>query len=87
MNMEEFFGVIGTLTAFVGVWPQVIKSFRTKTAKGVSILMLLNYLLGSFAWLMYGLLRKSPFLIFGNLSALIVGSILLSQKIYYSNKD
>ncbi len=51
--------IIGFLAAFrstVSLIPQIIKTFRTKSAEDVSFFMLVNFLMTSLLWLLYGLM-------------------------------
>jgi len=70
------------LTTFSLV-PQIIKIFRTKGTKDISLLMYVAITIGFFLWLVYGVLRKDPAIIFANVVALILGFCVLVLKVKY----
>jgi len=70
------------LTTFSLV-PQIIKIFRTKGTKDISLLMYVVITIGFFLWLVYGVLRKDPAIIFANVVALILGFCVLVLKVKY----
>lgn len=53
------------LTMF-GFVPQIIKIYSTKSAEDVSLFMLLQFCLGIFLWLLYGLHIQDDILIASN---------------------
>lgn len=76
-------GGIASVTAMVGFTPQIYKVYKTKSAKDISALMVLNFLVCSLAWIVYGILVDAPYLFVTNIVAGIIDSILLGQKFYY----
>jgi MtN3 and saliva related transmembrane protein len=81
----NFFGVIATITSFVGLFPQIYKTYKTKSAHDLSMIMLLNYLICSFAWIIYGSYTNSTFVIYSNVIGLISSIISILQKKYYDS--
>ena len=72
-----------TTAAFL---PQVYKTWKTKDVTGLSLPMLAMFFVGILAWLVYGLLKDSPSLIFANSITLVSSFILVYFKIKYHNK-
>ncbi len=69
-----------TTGAFV---PQVMKTWKSRKAKDVSLEMLVLFCTGSFLWLVYGLLIKSVPVILANLITLMLNLTILGLKIKY----
>lgn len=63
-------GGLAMLTSFIGLLPQIIKTYRTQKADDLSLAMLVNYALGSLAWIVYGYLTDAPFVWVSNLFCL-----------------
>jgi MtN3 and saliva related transmembrane protein len=64
-----FWESIGFLAAFLtmfGFLPQVIKIYRTKSVKDLSLLAILQFILGIFLWLIYGIHLKNIVIILAN---------------------
>lgn len=84
MNIfENFFGFIATITSFIGLFPQIYKTYKTKSAADISLLMLYNYLICTLAWIFYGLSIDSTFVIYSNLIGLFTVIVSITQKRYY----
>lgn len=67
-----------TLTMF-GFVPQIIKIYKTKSVKDISIVALLEFSIGIFLWVLYGIHLKNSVIILANtvsLSTLIIALIL-----------
>lgn len=68
--------VAASLTTFSGL-PQLIKTWKTKSTKDMSLLLFLMMFVGVLLWLIYGILTGDVPLIAGNgVGALLVGAIL-----------
>ncbi|BAZ66998.1 MAG: SemiSWEET transporter [Pelatocladus maniniholoensis HA4357-MV3] len=82
----DFITIIGlvaaTLTTF-SFLPQLLKTWRTKSAKDVSYIMLISFNIGIFLWLIYGLYLSALPIILANLITLIFNLIILWLKIRY----
>ena len=85
-NIEIISGFIAACTAVIGLLPQIYKSFKTKSMKDVSMLLLINYLVGSIAWIIYGMYTNAIFTIVSNIIGTITSIIAVAQKIIYDNK-
>ena len=69
----------GTITSFTFI-PQVIQIWKTKSAKDLSIVMLLLLILGVSMWLIYGILVKDAAIIYTNSMVLAMSLIMLFFK-------
>lgn len=83
MQAIEILGLVaGTITS-VTFLPQVIKIWQTKSAKDLSIMMLLLLMLGVVLWLIYGLVVMSAAIIYTNSMVLAMSLIMLYFKLRY----
>lgn len=81
--IENFFGTIALVSSIIGLLPQIYKSFKTKSTNDISMIMLLNYLVCSISWIIYGICTNSSFVVWSNIVGLITSTISIIQKKYY----
>ncbi|MEK7449693.1 MAG: SemiSWEET transporter [Planctomycetota bacterium] len=74
--------VAGTITT-VAFIPQVLKSWRTRQTKGLSLFMLLFLITGIILWTIYGFILKALPVILANGITLILILVLLFLKLKY----
>ena len=72
----------GTLTT-ISFIPQVIKIYKTKDAKDLSIMTFCIFSCGVFLWLMYGIVTKEWSIILANGATLILIFLIIAMKIVY----
>ncbi len=83
MPLATTIGLIaGTLTTVPFV-PQVIKVWKTKKARDISLAMFAILLLGTVSWLTYGLLINNTPIILANGVTLVLVSTIAYFKIRY----
>ncbi|MDD5421940.1 MAG: SemiSWEET transporter [Candidatus Omnitrophota bacterium] len=82
--MDSFtIGIIaGTLTT-ISFIPQIIKIYKTKNAKDLSILMFLIFSLGVLLWLIYGITIGERPIIIANCVTLFFILLILAMKVRY----
>jgi len=73
----------GTITSITFV-PQVIKIWQTRSAKDLSVVMLLLLLLGVSMWLTYGILVRDIAIIYTNSMVMAMGLLMLYFKWRFS---
>lgn len=83
MNLINIFGLIASITSIIGLTPQVYKTYKTKSAADVSMLMLVNFLICSIAWVGYGVLTEVYFVVVSNVIGFITCVISIWQKRHY----
>ncbi len=83
MNVEILGLAAGTISSITFL-PQVIKIWQTKSAKDLSIPMLLLLVLGVSMWLAYGIIIKNTPVIYTNSMVLFMSFIMLFFKIKYN---
>jgi len=69
-----------TTTAFL---PQLIKTWKTKSAGDVSLEMLIAFSTGTLLWLIYGIYLHALPIIVANFLTLVFNLIILGLKIIY----
>lgn len=81
MDLVGIIGVsAGTLTT-IAFLPQVVKAWRTRSTRDVSLNMYLVLFIGIALWLLYGLLRADPPLILANAVTLLLAGAVLALKL------
>lgn len=78
--------VFGAISALAGL-PQVIKIFRRKSAKDISLLTFVLLLLGAFSFLLLGIEMRSPALIIANSIAVISTSLVIIGFLLYNKSE
>ena len=72
----------GTITSITFL-PQVIKVWKSRSAKDLSLVMLLLLMTGVSLWLVYGIVIKDGAIIYTNSMVLLMTLILLFFKLKY----
>ena len=80
----NFFGLIAFITSFIGMLPQIYRTYILRSASEISTIMLANYLICSGSWVVYGYLTGSSVVVYSNVSNLLCALILLLQKNHYA---
>ena len=78
--------VVGFLAGFlvaIALSPQLIKTWRTKSTKDISILWTLMLMIGLFLWMIYAISNQIlPLIIFASIEFLMVLSLFVLKIIY-----
>ncbi|MBE9125277.1 MULTISPECIES: SemiSWEET transporter [unclassified Coleofasciculus] len=83
MKIVTLLGLLaGTLTT-ISFLPQVIKTWKSKSAKDISLGMFLTFCTGVFFWIIYGTLVRDLPIIVTNLATLVLASTVLGMKLKY----
>jgi MtN3 and saliva related transmembrane protein len=81
--LSEYLGYIGgVLTTFCFV-PQIIRVFKLKSAREISLLFTILLLFGAVFWLIYGILASLGPVILWNAIMVVMASILVFCKMKY----
>lgn len=81
METNELFGSIAGILTTVSFFPQVYKTFKTRSAKDLSLFMFGLFTLGIIFWLIYGILINSRPVIISNSVTLVSSALILFFKI------
>ena len=83
MNSITLLGILAGVLTTVSFAPQVIKSWRTRHTRDVSLGMFCILCLGLALWIVYGVLLKDLPLILANGVTLALAASILALKIRY----
>ena len=87
MEFTEILGLTaGTITSITFL-PQVIQVYKTKSAKDISLIMVLLLTVGVAMWLAYGILILNAAIIYTNSMVLAMAIILLYFKWKFDGAD
>lgn len=86
MNATNIGLVAGALTS-VAVIPQVVRTYRTRHARDISIWQPILLDLGMILWLIYGILIGDLPLILANAFSILCNTLLIGMKIYFKDGD
>ena len=74
----ELVGYFAGIMVAISLIPQVIKSWKTKSTKDISVMWTLIYLTGLILWIVYGIgILSFPIIIFVTIEALLAISLLI----------
>ena len=79
-SMVGFIAAVLTTVAFV---PQILKIWRARSAKDVSLGMYAVFTLGVVLWLVYGILIDSWPIILANCITLLLAGVVLAMKVKF----
>jgi MtN3 and saliva related transmembrane protein len=83
MNIIQLLGLTAGSLTTIAFLPQVIKTWKTRSAKDLSLGMFSLFCLGVVLWLVYGLMVKDVPVIAANLLTLLLASTLLFFKLRF----
>jgi len=76
----EFIGSIAGLLTTIAFLPQVIKTYKSRSAKDLSLGMFLLFTFGVLAWLIYGIgINKLPIIAANSVTLVLAGMILAAK--------
>jgi MtN3 and saliva related transmembrane protein len=84
MNVQVIGLIAGSLTT-VAFLPQVIKTWKSGSAKDLSLGMFSFFCLGVLLWLIYGIMMRDIPVIAANFATLILASTILFFKLRFKN--
>jgi MtN3 and saliva related transmembrane protein len=77
----EYLGLVASSLATLAFLPQVVKTWRTRSANDFSLITLLMLEAGTVLWIAYGAVRDAPAIWLGNGVTLALAGFILSVKI------
>ena len=87
-NFTDFFGFAAAFLTTIAFLPQLYKTWKTKSADDVSLVMLLLFITGLICWIIYGIKIISIPILFANIITLSFNlSILILKLTYCQNKS
>ncbi|AHM59873.1 Cystinosin/ERS1p repeat protein [Flammeovirgaceae bacterium 311] len=77
MDIVKVIGLVAGFCTTIAFLPQVIKTWRSRSAKDISLGMFLFFVLGVMLWLVYGVLvRDLPIILANGITLILAGCIL-----------
>ncbi|BAT55332.1 hypothetical protein NOS3756_43110 [Nostoc sp. NIES-3756] len=83
MDFVTILGIVAATLTTVAFLPQVWRTWKTKSAKDVSFIMLIAFMSGLVLWLIYGIILNALPIILANSITLVLNFIILWLKIKY----
>ena len=86
-NPIDLLGFLAGLFTTIAFIPQVIKTWRSKSAEDVSILMFAMFILGVLLWCVYGIeIHSIPVIVANVITFVLAATILVLKLIFEINK-
>ena len=82
----EWIGHIAGFCTTIAFLPQVIRTYKKKSAKDISLGMYLVFCFGVMMWLFYGISVRSSSLILANTATLILAGTMLVMKLIFDSR-
>jgi MtN3 and saliva related transmembrane protein len=82
-GLLDLLGWLAAILTTVAFFPQLLKIWRSKSAKDVSLVMMITFSIGVFLWLVYGLAIQALPVVIANLVTLILALLIIILKIKY----
>ena len=80
MDAIEYIGLVASSLATLAFLPQVVKTWRSRSANDFSLATLLMLEAGTSLWIFYGALRDAPAIWLGNGVTFVLAGFILSVK-------
>ena len=87
MNTIDGLGMLAGILTTLSFIPQVIKTWRSKSAADISTGMFILFSLGVLLWMIYGLYLNAMPIIIANGITLLLAMTILILKYFYSRKQ
>lgn len=83
--MAELIGSLAGTCTTISLVPQLLRIWRAKSARDVSITMFTIFGIGILLWLIYGIGVRSPAVIATNAASLVLAVSILALSVRYRN--
>ncbi|MDY6834796.1 MAG: SemiSWEET transporter [Chloroflexota bacterium] len=83
MEYAAFIGSLAGILTTISFVPQVIKTWRSKSAEDISSVMMIILASGVFLWFVYGVYKNDIPIIAANLVTFLLTSSILGLKLRY----
>ena len=82
----ELVGSAAALLTMFGFVPQILKIYRTESVEDVSLFMLIQFFVGIFLWLLYGIYIQDRILIVSNVVSFVTLVVAMGLYIKYRKR-
>ena len=86
-NYIDLFGFLAAFLTTLAFLPQLYKTWKTKSAEDVSLIMLILFITGLISWIIYGLKIHSIPILVANVVTFIFNFSILILKLSYNKKE
>ena len=86
-NYIDLFGFLAAFLTTIAFLPQLYKTWKTKSADDVSLIMLILFITGLICWIIYGLKINSIPILVANVVSFIFNFSILILKLSYNKKN
>ena len=86
-NYIDLFGFLAALLTTIAFLPQLYKTWETKSADDVSLIMLILFITGLIFWIIYGFKIHSIPILVANVVTFIFNFSILILKLSYNKKN
>ena len=83
-NYIDIFGFLAALLTTIAFLPQLYKTWKTKSADDVSLIMLILFITGLICWIIYGLKINSIPILLANIITFVFNFSILILKVTFS---
>lgn len=83
MDTANLIGLAAGFLTTVAFVPQVVKIWKTRSAKDVSLYTFIAFTIGVGLWLAYGILKQEPPIIVWNAATLALAFAILAMKLKF----
>ena len=88
LNYIDLFGFLAAFLTTIAFLPQLYKTWQTKSADDVSLIMLILFITGLACWIVYGSkIHSTPILVANIVTFIFNFSILILKIIYRERKE
>lgn len=87
LNSSEVFGFAAATLSTIAFLPQVVKTWKTRSAKDVSYALLLTFSTGCLCWVIYGYQVEAKPVMIANAFTLTLNLTILTMKIVFENNS
>jgi MtN3 and saliva related transmembrane protein len=86
-QLQDWIGLLAGLLTTLAFVPQVVKTWKTRHTRDISLTMFLAFTTGVALWLVYGILLGAWPVILANFVTLLLAGIILGLKLKYPNDE
>lgn len=86
MEPAKILGLVAGFLTTIAFVPQVVKTWRTKSARDLSLLMFSLFCAGVFLWMIYGFMINELPVILWNIITLMLALIILFFKLRFKDQ-
>ena len=83
----EWIGCIAGFCTTIAFLPQVIRTYKTRSAKDISLGMYLVFCFGVIMWLFYGLSIHAMAIVWANMATIVLAGSMLIMKLIFDRRE